>query len=77
MCDHFELKGYFCGVGERKAVRAGSLHDFRGMLSFTRRGELFPSPELEPFNAITATSSENLNKASIGEIFVIVHGEKR
>lgn len=64
-------------MGEREAVRAGSLDDFRSLLSFTRRGELLPSPELEPFNAITATSSENLNKVSIGKIFVIIHGEKR
>lgn len=74
VCDHFELKGYFCDVGERKAVRAESLDDFRGMLSFTKGGELFPSLEFESFSAITATISD---EASFGEIFVIICWGKR
>lgn len=54
-------------MGERKAVRAESLDDFRGMLSFTKGGELFPSLELESFSAITATFSD---KASLGGILL-------
>lgn len=56
-------------MGERKAVRAESLDDFRSMLSFTKGGELFPSLELESFSTITGTFSD---KASFGEIFVII-----
>lgn len=73
VCDHFELKGYFCHVGERKAVRAESLDDFRGVLSFTRGGELFPSLELEAFSAIAATFSD---EASFGKMFFIIHWRK-
>lgn len=57
-------------MGERKAVRAESLDDFRGVLSFTRGGELFPSLELEAFSAIAATFSD---EASFGKMFFIIH----
>lgn len=57
-------------MGERKAVRAESLDDFRGVLSFTRGGELFPSLELETFNAIAVTFSD---ESSFWRMFFIIH----
>lgn len=74
VCDHFELKGYFYDVGERNAVRAESLDDFRVMLSFTKGGDLFPSLELESFSAVAATFSDEV---SFAEIFAIIHQGKR